>query len=62
MRNVNVNEPQNKQSCQTSVMVSADLFKFCNNVDFKKDRCKNQCHLCKRLELEYNFKNKKNDE
>jgi len=23
MRNVNVNEPQNQQSCQTSVMVSA---------------------------------------
>ena len=26
MRNVNVNKPQNQQSCQTSVMVSADLY------------------------------------
>ena len=26
MRNVNVNEPQNQQSCQTSVMVSAGDF------------------------------------
>ncbi len=24
MRNANMNEPQNQQSCQTSVMVSAD--------------------------------------
>ena len=31
MRNVNVNEPQNKQSCQTSVMVSADLINKIHN-------------------------------
>lgn len=29
MRNVNVNKLQNQQSCQTSVMVSADLKKEC---------------------------------
>ena len=33
MRNVNVNEPQNQQSCQTSVMVSADLINKIRNED-----------------------------
>lgn len=28
MRNENVNEPKNQQSCQTSVMVSADFKKY----------------------------------
>lgn len=31
MRNVNMNEPQNQQSCQTSVMVSADLINKIHN-------------------------------
>ncbi len=33
MRNVNVNKPQNQQSCQTSVMVSADF----ENIIFNED-------------------------
>ena len=31
MRNENVNEPQNQQSCQTSVIVSADLINKIHN-------------------------------
>ena len=34
MRNVNVNEQQNQQSCQTSVMVSADFENFKDNFLF----------------------------
>jgi len=38
MRNVNVNEPQNPQSCQTSVMPSALVLKKCTccNLEFPK--------------------------
>ena len=38
MRNVNVNEPQNQQSCQTSVMPSAFVLKKCKccNLEFPK--------------------------
>ena len=38
MRNVNVNEPQNQQSCQTSVMPSAFVLKKCTccNLEFPK--------------------------
>lgn len=30
---------------------------FCKDVDLGKQKCEKQCELCKRLELEYSFKN-----
>ena len=43
---------KNKALSQTSVSGC-----FCKDVDLEKPKCEKQCELCKRLELEYSFKN-----
>ena len=43
---------ENKALSQTSVSGC-----FCKDVDLGKQKCEKQCELCKRLELEYSFKN-----
>ena len=51
MRNANVNEPQNQQSCQTSVMVSADVMKTVNSVSGGKT----SSYLAKHYPADYNL-------
>ena len=52
MRNENMIEPLTPQCVQTR-----DSGCFRKDVEKGKQKCEKQCELCKRLELEYSFKN-----
>lgn len=51
MRNLNVNKPQNQQSCQNAVMVSADIKKECelmySQIKKAENRLKELREICK---------------